>query len=490
MHRFLRLAASAAIAVLLLTDTCNAWGASKRHGDTALQRPYIEFPESDTLKHINPDPQIADFYRRFPPAYDFPNVFFGFRPWRRPDLKLHRISYGELSEPIAVVAPGPRDWFEYITDDNTDFSLPTPTQKEQCDVALLTDPRRAVPSWLRVASDARAITADLSYRYITTHPEKVDYIYAMLPEPPRLPEDDHSVSAYLQRLVLPPVDPSKAELPVFTHTRRYWLHNFNVGLQFSQAYISSNWYQGGNDYLQFLFNFNWNVELNTVFHPRLMFQSALSYKLGVNSNPKESVHPYSVSQDIFQYNVKAGIKAWHSWFYSLTLQFKTQLFNSYPADSENRSAAFLSPGSLTVGLGMTWNRENTGKTFKLSLSISPLSYNLKTCTARDIDHVQYNIRPWRKTASEIGSNAETNMEWKIADNIFWKSRLFLFTDYKYFLADWENTLTFAINRFLSTQIYLHPRFDSSSDKFASKWRYWMFKEILSFGLSFNFSTKP
>lgn len=346
-----------------------------------------------------------------------------------------------------------------------------------------------IPAWLRTAMRAERIIGNLEYSYMISNPLEIETAYWDLPVPPRLPEEDKSFAGYLKRLDLPDIDPSKATLPEIVREKRHWLHTLNVGLQFSQAYVSSNWYQGGNDYLALLFNFAWNVELNTVFHPNLLFQSALQYKLGINSTPRESLHAYNISQDLFQYNLKTGFKAFTNWFYSFNLQFNTQLFNAYPDDSDLISASFLSPGSLNLGLGMTYNFQNKKKTFKLSLSISPIAYNLKTCVNNRIDPVQFNIKPGRHSVSEAGSNLEGTFEWAIRDNIHWKSRIFLFTDYKYFLADYESTLDFAINRFLSTQLYLHPRYDSSSDFMASRWHYWMLREILSFGLSYTFSTK-
>ncbi|MDE6217728.1 MAG: hypothetical protein K2F64_01870, partial [Muribaculaceae bacterium] len=116
-------------------------------------------------------------------------------------------------------------------------------------------------------------------------------------------------------------------------------------------------------------------------------------------------------------------------------------------------------------------------------------YNLNMCMEKDVDHDQFSIPADRSTTSEIGSNLEANMTWKLSDNITWTSRMFLFTDYNYFLADWENTFNFAISRFFSTQLYLHPRFDSSSEFNTSKWHYWMLKEILSIGISYTFSSK-
>ncbi len=347
------------------------------------------------------------------------------------------------------------------------------------------------PGWLRVMQEDYRMRGDMEYRYMMQYPERISYAYWQLPVPPKLADDDMSLQAMLMRQNLPMIKADEAMLPDTEQRRVHWLHTFNTGLQFSQAYISHNWYQGGNDYLALLFNFNWDVALNTVFHPDLLFTSNLVYKLAVNSNSSDALHKYSISQDPLQYNLKMGVKAFKKWFYSFTLQFKTQFFNAFPADSYVMSSSFLSPADLNMGLGMTYNLSKRHDTLKFSASIAPISYNLKACmNTRRVDPTQFNIEAGRHTRSEFGSNAELTLNWDITSNISWKSRVFLFTDYHYFQADWENTFNFNITRFLSTQLYLHPRYDSSGDFAASKWHYWMLKEILSFGLSYTFSTKP
>ena len=51
------------------------------------------------------------------------------------------------------------------------------------------------------------------------------------------------------------------------------------------------------------------------------------------------------------------------------------------------------------------------------------------------------------------------------------------------------TLSFDINKYLSTQIYAHLRYDTSTGRIANTdWHRWQLKEILSFGFSYKFST--
>lgn len=348
----------------------------------------------------------------------------------------------------------------------------------------------ATPDWLSRSRKAYGFQEDFVYMMMIRRPELIEYAYWDLPVPPRLPKEDRSFRGFLKRQELPaPI--GTGSVPVGAGNERInWLHTFNIALQLSQAYVSDNWYQGGNSYLAFLGNFLWDVQLNPVYHPKLIFQSTLSYKLAINSTPDDEYHKYSVSQDQFQYNLKAGYKAVNNWYYSFIAQFKTQFLNSYPANSLSRTASFLSPGELNLGLGMTYSKENEKKTLKFSASISPASYNLKICIDPEVDHSQFGIRQDRKWLNEIGSNAELNFYAKLWGNTTYTTRLFIFSDYKMLQTDWENTLNFQFSRLFSTQIYAHLRYDTSVDSSIShKWKKLMLKEILSVGISYTFSTK-
>lgn len=344
-------------------------------------------------------------------------------------------------------------------------------------------------AWLTDAMIAGALQSDLIYDFMVRNPASVDYSIWQLPVPKRLKDDDYSARAYIESQPDVPFDETTAQFIEMEQRRILWLHNVNGLVQFSQAYLSPNWYQGGNNHLALLLAASWNVQLNQVYYPKVLLTNSISYKLGINSTPGDKFHKYSVSEDIFQWNFQAGYKAWEKWFYSFTAQLKTQLLNNYGADSEVRKASFMSPGDLTLGLGMTYSSVNAKKTFSINASISPMSYNLKTCIDSRVNAAQFAIEPGHKSVSQIGSSAEVKVEWKLTSNISYNSRLFLFTDYHYFLGDWQNTIAFAINRFLSTQIYLHLRYDSSDGTSKERWNHWMFKEILSFGLSYTFSSK-
>lgn len=307
-----------------------------------------------------------------------------------------------------------------------------------------------------------------------------------LPEPPKkyvATVDPKSAKIKIEELKVD-LNEANKEITAIDVKPKHWIHDFTGTVQFSQAYNSPNWYQGGNNNLNLIGNFVWNVKLNSTYHPKLLFENTVQYKVAVNSAPDDTIRSYSISEDLFQVNTKFGLKASHNWYYTATMQFKTQLLQHYPTNSHSLKAAFMSPGELNIGLGMTYNKVSADKKLTFDLSISPLSYNM--ICYRNIHVSAYN---GHKVNNQYGSNLEGKLTWKPVYNISYVSRLYTFTNYEYLQGDWEHTVSFDINQFLSTQIYVHLRYDSSTKKLPdSGWHQWQLKEILSFGFAYKFNS--
>jgi len=344
--------------------------------------------------------------------------------------------------------------------------------------------------WLNNARQQMSRIHSSRNQMMISNPELVRYNESKLPKPP-------------QEVVVE-ADPSSAELKVEPeqittdqfkpvdrrekHTYN-WLHAFVGSLHGTQAYISNNWYQGGENNLNLLADVQWDCNLNQKLHPNWLFNNTVHYRLGVATAKGDSLRSYSINEDNFQFNSQLGYKAVKNWYYSVTLLFKTQLFNSYVTNSRDLAASLLSSGELNLGIGMTYNYKDKEGYKVFNLSLAPLSYNVKIC--RDIDRLdptKFGIDAGHHTKHSFGSTLEAKFEWKITPSITWKTRLYAFTNYDYVQGDWENTLSFSVNSFLNTQIFTHLRYDKSRP-WNEDWKYWQFKEILSFGLTYKFATK-
>lgn len=328
-------------------------------------------------------------------------------------------------------------------------------------------------------------------QYMSVHtPYAVEYNVRTLPEPPEevhivIDPKDYTIEAVMTKS-FEASDGSNIIGPEIK--KKHWMRTFRASLQFSQAYISPNWYQGGNNNLNGILDIVYNVKLNEKFHPNYLFETNVSYKLGLNSAPDDPYRDYTISEDIFLATSTLGIKAIKKWYYSLNANFKTQLLNSFNKGTNDLRAALLAPGELNVGVGMTYGTSNKKGTCKFDATINPLSYNLMMCYNDRLNVTSFNIKEGHKTSNKIGSSAELKLAWKITHNISLNSRLFAFTDYSRAYADLENTMIFEINKYLTTQIYAHLRYDTKTPYVDPDWHKLQVKEIFSLGVSYKFST--
>lgn len=344
-------------------------------------------------------------------------------------------------------------------------------------------------AWLQEVMETSARTRQLRQRAMIENPQLVAYNANRLPEAP--PEGVIASDPRQGKLTIAPPqvsvpdDVTPADAPdLKIHN---WLHVFNASLQFTQAYISRNWYQGGENNLALLGSINWNCNLNQDVHPNWLFNNALSYKLGVATTHGDSIRNYLINEDHFLFSSQLGYKAVKNWYYSAMLQFTTQFLNNYKTNTRTMTAAFLSPAELNIGLGMTYNYKKADDRM-FTLAIAPLSYNLKYCrNITDIDPTRFGIDAGHHSKSTFGSNFEAKLLWRFTPNVMLTSRLYMFTNYEYVQGDWENTLDLSISKYLTTQFYTHLRFDRSVAR-DDDWKFWQFKEILSLGVIYRFAT--
>ena len=58
--------------------------------------------------------------------------------------------------------------------------------------------------------------------------------------------------------------------------------------------------------------------------------------------------------------------------------------------------------------------------------------------------------------------------------------MYVFTNYDDYLAEFENTFTFKVNRYFSARLDLYPRFDNGSNNKEN----WQMKEMFTFGFDY------
>lgn len=264
----------------------------------------------------------------------------------------------------------------------------------------------------------------------------------------------------------------------------FWLTGGNGSIQFSQNYISKNWYKGGestNNLQAFLTLFaNYNDK------EKIQWENMIEAKLGFNTAKSDTLHEYRVNSNVIRLVSKLGVRAVSKWYYTLSVDASTQIATNYKQNSNDVVTAFLAPSNVMINIGMDYKLSK--KKFNLSVEMSPLSYNAKYIRPKYIDSEFFNeskfgFEQGRSTMHDVGSTVKGTFVWNLTSNIVLNSRLRYFTDYAKVEVEFENTFNMRLNKYLSTKLYFYGRFDDGIKKTGDS--YFQYNELLSFGLNYS-----
>lgn len=263
----------------------------------------------------------------------------------------------------------------------------------------------------------------------------------------------------------------------------FWTHKGNGYAQFTQHYISDNWYKGGESTNALLSGLI--LEANYNDRQKIQFDNRMEIKLGFITAPSDTVHKYKTNADLFRITSKLGVQAHKNWYYTLGLDFKTQFFANYKTNTNDLISNILSPAQMDLTLGMDFKKSN--KNYTLSLLTSPFAYTFIFIKDNDriINTTTFNVKDGDRTANLFGSKFTGTLQWKMFPSVVWDSKLEYFTTYNNVIANWENTFNFVLNRYLSTKLFVHARFDDGVALSGNNHSYFQIQELLSFGLNYK-----
>ena len=263
----------------------------------------------------------------------------------------------------------------------------------------------------------------------------------------------------------------------------FWTFMGDYYLQFMQNHVSDNWYQSGNKSWAMLGTVT--LQYNYDNARKLKFNNKLEMRLGFHTSDADTVNNFKTSEDLIRYTGRFDRQAHKQWYYALQVLAYTQFTRGLKDNDKKTYSDFMSPFTLNVSLGMDYFVETKDKKLKGVIHLAPLAFNFKYVDRKALAAAN-GITSDHHTLEDFGSQTTVELEWKpIIDLLSWKTRFYAYTTYHKLLVEWENTISLKVNRFLSTNLFLYPRFDDSVKPIEPGHTLLQFKEYFSFGFSYS-----
>ena len=275
----------------------------------------------------------------------------------------------------------------------------------------------------------------------------------------------------------------------FVPKRLYWVISGSHLLQFSQNYLSDNWYKGGVGNLNLL-----SVQSFTANYKKgkVQFNNFLEWKLSFYTNPNDTLRNSRIGEDAIRSYSDFGIKAFNNWLYSSNLEIKTQFFKNYKENSPEYVSALLAPLQVNLGvLGMKYQlnkkyKRDKYKKLDLSVDISPFSVQYTKIFDKKVAPKRFGIEEGESSILDLGSTMNAKLVMNVNRQFSFSSRIKYFSNYEKVSIEAENELNMSITNHFSTRLYVFARFDDSPGIVKDKdLGYFQINEMIRFGFNYK-----
>ena len=262
----------------------------------------------------------------------------------------------------------------------------------------------------------------------------------------------------------------------------FWKYSGDYYLQMLQNYVSSNWYKGGESNYSMVASVTMQANYNN--KQKVKLDNKLEMKLGFQTSRGDTLHSFKTSEDLIRYTGKLGLQASKKWYYSLQLIAYTQFMRGYKSNDKMVYSDILSPLNINLSVGMDYNVVWFNKKLTGNIHLAPLAYNFKYVGRKELA-TRYGLDEGKHTLNDFGSECTVDLTWAFTNAIKWKTRLYGYTTYERAEVEWENTISFQFNKYITSNLFIYPRFDDGAKK-DDDHGYWQLKEYMSIGFAYSF----
>lgn len=292
----------------------------------------------------------------------------------------------------------------------------------------------------------------------------------------------HHDPTLVEKVADRPVEPTNVPVDVLVKRPNFWTFSGDYALQFLQNYVSGNWYKGGESNYSALASLVMQANYNN--KQKVKWENRLELKYGMQSSRSDSLHSFKSTEDLIRLTSKLGLQATKRWYYTVQFIGNTQFSHSYRSNDPKIYSAFAAPLNINLSIGMDYSVDWMNHRLKGNFHLAPLAYNMKYTRMLELTR-RLGIKDGNHFLHDFGSEFTVDLEWQLMESLTWKTRLYGYSTYKRTELEWENTFTFRFNRYISSRVFIYPRFDdgvSRDDHYA----FWQLKEFASIGFQYSF----
>ena len=252
--------------------------------------------------------------------------------------------------------------------------------------------------------------------------------------------------------------------PQETATPR-WTKGGNASLMFSQSAFNHDWTGGGTN------NVAGNLAISYAFNykkDKWAWDNNIYIDYGLTKLQDDKFT--RKTNDRFEINSVLGKQATEFWYYSLFLNFKTQLTDGYKYTATDRTLInkLLSPGYLQSGIGMLWKKSDN-----LKVNLAPVTAKIVTArkqftspTSANYIANFYGVEDNKNIRFELGFSANAYAKFNIMDNVSLENILSLYSNYldkpQNIDIDYTLNAVLTINKYLSTNFTFQAIYDDNA----------------------------
>ena len=292
----------------------------------------------------------------------------------------------------------------------------------------------------------------------------------------------HHDATLVEKVTEHPAEPTTVPVEVMVKRPNFWTINGDYALQFLQNYVSGNWYKGGESNYSALASLVMQANYNN--KQKVKWENRLELKYGMQSSRSDSLHSFKSTEDLIRLTSKLGLQATKRWYYTVQFVGNTQFSHSYRSNDPKVYSAFAAPLNINLSIGMDYSVDWMNHRLKGNFHLAPLAYNMKYTRMLELTR-RLGIKDGKHFLHDFGSEFTVDLEWKLMESLTWKTRLYGYTTYKRTELEWENTFTFRFNRYISSRVFIYPRFDDGVRR-DNDHAFWQLKEFASIGFQYSF----